>query len=692
MADKDEHPSKVRVFIEDHTGNKTREARIAADVPVGELLPVIVTALELPVTDPGGRPVTYHLACDEQDIAADATLHEAGVTDGAQLTLVPEMKAGGAVLDWLPTLADPPRAAHRGQPGGETAPPSQLGLGAATSGSSGITDANAFADQRQGALASRMEGGTGLANGHMQDGAPPVVPDVASDREEGRSGSGTRLTRDPTGEKACLNANEYAHALADVLADAAGEICFALLGHWGRGKTYLAALVDRKLPARYGRVWFSAWKYRSRPELWAHLHESFYAAQMHDAWWRRVPRLFRANLHKHGVLPLVVMFVGAGIAAVPLGSLLRLALVLLGAIGAIRGALLFFKQRAPVAATLRRFLAVNRHTEKLGLQAAIGVDLESLVIGWAGRLRWSRVRIVLSAIGYLVGVAALLSGLWLGFNPLPMQPIPRLPWLTWYPPPVVAWTVIAVVAGLSVALPVWLLAAGRDKNRLLLVVDDLDRMPSGEMLEIVESLKLFLENGAMRETVQLFLICEEEALRRALADKYGETTRAVEENLQKLFIAHLRLPPLSPSEQEEVLTHVIGAVDDPAPQVTDAAIDTPAPPGPPPSASGSDSPARVAAPPATAADASEFTDDDRRALRKGLRRLGGANSAWAALGPRAIQSYVLRYKLARRLLVARGARVLPEPLAVLLAERMHAGSDGAPAGSEMIEAVIAEVA
>lgn len=252
-----------------------------------------------------------------------------------------------------------------------------------------------------------------------------------------------------------------------------------------------------------------------------------------------------------------------------------------------------------------------------------------------------------------------------------------------------------MVAVLAVALPVWLLCFGRDKNRLLLVVDDLDRMPSGEMLEIVESLKLFLENGAMRETVQLFLICEEEALRRALANKYGETTRAVEENLQKLFIAHLRLPPLSSSEQEEVLTHVIGAAADPAPQVTDAATDTAARPGPPPAASVSESPARVAAPPAppvTAADASEFTDDDRRALRKGLRILGGANSAWAALGPRAIQSYVLRYKLARRLLVARGVRVLPERLAKSLAERMHAGSDGAPLGSEMIDAVIAEVA
>jgi hypothetical protein len=90
-----ENLTKVRVFIEDHTGNKKREARIAAHVRIEELLPALTTAMELPVTDPAGRPVTYHLAFDNHNIEADTTLSDAGVVDGAQLTIVPEMIAGG---------------------------------------------------------------------------------------------------------------------------------------------------------------------------------------------------------------------------------------------------------------------------------------------------------------------------------------------------------------------------------------------------------------------------------------------------------------------------------------------------------------------------------------------------------------------------------------------------------------------
>ena len=92
MADK-----RVRVFIEDHTGNKIREARVACDAAVGELLPALITALELPLTDPGGRPVTYHLAFDDRSLETDTTLAEAGVIDGGTLTIVPEMTAGGSV-------------------------------------------------------------------------------------------------------------------------------------------------------------------------------------------------------------------------------------------------------------------------------------------------------------------------------------------------------------------------------------------------------------------------------------------------------------------------------------------------------------------------------------------------------------------------------------------------------------------
>lgn len=85
---------RVRVFVEDHTGNKRREARIAAQAPVSELIPALITALGLPVTDPSGRAVTYHLAFGDRQLQPDETLESADVQDGAAVTLVPELVAG----------------------------------------------------------------------------------------------------------------------------------------------------------------------------------------------------------------------------------------------------------------------------------------------------------------------------------------------------------------------------------------------------------------------------------------------------------------------------------------------------------------------------------------------------------------------------------------------------------------------
>lgn len=82
---------RVRVFIEDHTGNKRREARIAASAPVRELVPALITALGLPATDPAGRPVTYYLVFGDRQLRGDETLAAAGVADRDTLTLVPEV-------------------------------------------------------------------------------------------------------------------------------------------------------------------------------------------------------------------------------------------------------------------------------------------------------------------------------------------------------------------------------------------------------------------------------------------------------------------------------------------------------------------------------------------------------------------------------------------------------------------------
>lgn len=95
MADKTE--GRRRVFISDHTGNRSREARLAADAPMRELIPALIRALRLPATDPGGRPVTYHVAYNDRQLQPDESLRDADVAEGASINIVPEMTAGLSV-------------------------------------------------------------------------------------------------------------------------------------------------------------------------------------------------------------------------------------------------------------------------------------------------------------------------------------------------------------------------------------------------------------------------------------------------------------------------------------------------------------------------------------------------------------------------------------------------------------------
>lgn len=87
---------KIRIYVEDHTGNNRREAKIAANADVGRIKGSLISALKLPITDPAGKQVVYNLAdADQQALQPGDTLESAGVRDGDTLTLVPAMTAGG---------------------------------------------------------------------------------------------------------------------------------------------------------------------------------------------------------------------------------------------------------------------------------------------------------------------------------------------------------------------------------------------------------------------------------------------------------------------------------------------------------------------------------------------------------------------------------------------------------------------
>jgi len=74
----------------------SRTAEVPDDVPVKELIPELTTSLELPVTGPDGRPMSYRLDSKAlgRELKEDETLSQAGVPTDDRLMMTADVTAG----------------------------------------------------------------------------------------------------------------------------------------------------------------------------------------------------------------------------------------------------------------------------------------------------------------------------------------------------------------------------------------------------------------------------------------------------------------------------------------------------------------------------------------------------------------------------------------------------------------------
>ncbi len=74
----------------------SRTAELPDDVAVKELLPELTTSLELPVTGPDGRPMSYRLDSKAlgRELKEDETLAQAGVPTDDRLMMTADVTAG----------------------------------------------------------------------------------------------------------------------------------------------------------------------------------------------------------------------------------------------------------------------------------------------------------------------------------------------------------------------------------------------------------------------------------------------------------------------------------------------------------------------------------------------------------------------------------------------------------------------
>jgi WXG100 protein secretion system (Wss), protein YukD len=75
----------------------TRSAEVPNDVAVKELIPELTTTLQLPVTGPDGRPMSYRIDSKAlgRELREEETLAQAQVPEGARLVMTADVTAGG---------------------------------------------------------------------------------------------------------------------------------------------------------------------------------------------------------------------------------------------------------------------------------------------------------------------------------------------------------------------------------------------------------------------------------------------------------------------------------------------------------------------------------------------------------------------------------------------------------------------
>jgi hypothetical protein len=395
-------------------------------------------------------------------------------------------------------------------------------------------------------------------------------------------GGELHTSREAGNNERCLNVDDYADALAELFSRADdGEFCFAVYGHWGRGKTFLMRCTKEalaKLRAGYLVIDFKAWKYPTAPEVWVHLYETFANEAFERPWWLSVPNAIRTSIAHRGTGALLRAYALFAIGLVPFFSRLEFAGNVLNAIFLVFGVtgliwlwtVVHGIQKTATRLT-RQYITPTRHNEKLGLQATIGCDLRALLIGLIPKASFGMAPI----LTYWAITFVALLGTWLRLTELGSSGVLKsalgpnvVNWSWWGATAFDALLLFAAIIVLN-----WIQGGGSRPKRVLLVVDDLDRCKPEHLLSVMESIKLLIEDQEISSRVQVAMLVEEEILKHAIYDKYKLLTdqknadvlkttytadRLMRENCEKLFTASLRLPQLSKNDLRNVISSFAG--------------------------------------------------------------------------------------------------------------------------------------
>ncbi|MGE5340757.1 MAG: P-loop NTPase fold protein [Candidatus Omnitrophota bacterium] len=346
-----------------------------------------------------------------------------------------------------------------------------------------------------------------------------------------------------------IGVEELAQELAEILSNKEGDdaTMVGLFGRWGRGKTFLMEQIweqlnpDNKIKDKedknngkeieFERVDFHAWKFQETPASWAYLYQSFsdeYFKKPKKDWkyylWKWVPAKFR-NFYKifllnktaNGCTP-IVLFGLSILSALSLAiSDKSLVSVLLLAIfdKSLEFKIFFipfdfyisFFTTLPGLALIPK--AIRSHSKS-------AIDLFN---------KYTKKKNYHQLLGFQKEIQD----------------------------------------ALKILLKVWIPEKNIQNKRILLFVDDLDRCGEERLIQVIDSLRVLLEEKEISKRVIALVAVDERILAHAINYKYQKIISKDErleqvdipslthEYLDKLFLLGVKLNPLNNEEKEEIL-------------------------------------------------------------------------------------------------------------------------------------------
>ena len=280
-----------------------------------------------------------------------------------------------------------------------------------------------------------------------------------------------------------------------------------IFGSWGRGKTFLYNRMrehiddNKDLRFDYEHYTFNAWKYQETETIWAHFYDSLlegYIGKVNR--WKKFWKTFRLNIARKGWLPLIsivfnliltILLTYMVSTAIKFEVAKWLVTLFGGAVGVLQAVYIYWRFYQPVRTTVEAYTSLHNYNEVLGIQSEIQKELITLIQHWLKKS-----------------------------------------------------------------------SNGKVRKRLLLFVDDIDRCQEEKIISVLDALRVMLDDEELIKRIVVLVAVDEVLLERAIQYKYRNfdfeskkqySKNLVEEYMDKLFIAGIKLPKLKSDEQAVIL-------------------------------------------------------------------------------------------------------------------------------------------